>query len=52
MDAFPAYAALNVTTFADLGLSETSLAAVRDVGYESPSPIQEQAIPELLAGAT
>jgi ATP-dependent RNA helicase DeaD len=39
-----------VTTFADLGLSEPILAALRDVGYESPSPIQEQAIPELLQG--
>jgi ATP-dependent RNA helicase DeaD len=39
-----------MTTFADLGLSETTLAALRDVGYESPSPIQEQAIPELLQG--
>jgi ATP-dependent RNA helicase DeaD len=39
-----------VTTFADLGLSETILGALRDVGYESPSPIQEQAIPELLQG--
>src|SRR4051794_4658972 len=39
-----------MTTFADLGLSEDILAALRDVGYESPSPIQEQAIPELLQG--
>ena len=39
-----------MTTFADLGLSEPVLAALRDVGYESPSPIQEQAIPPLLAG--
>jgi len=39
-----------VTTFADLGLSEATLAAVRDVGYESPSPIQEQAIPSLMEG--
>src|SRR5919199_5790233 len=39
-----------MTSFADLGLSEPLLAALRDVGYESPSPIQEQAIPELLAG--
>jgi ATP-dependent RNA helicase DeaD len=39
-----------MTTFADLGLSESTLAALRDVGYESPSPIQEQAIPELLQG--
>ena len=39
-----------MTTFADLRLSDAVLAALRDVGYESPSPIQEQAIPELLAG--
>ena len=39
-----------MTTFADLGLSEDLLHALRDVGYESPSPIQEQAIPELLQG--
>src|ERR687884_1427839 len=39
-----------MTTFADLGLSEPLLAALRDVGYEAPSPIQEQAIPMLLEG--
>jgi ATP-dependent RNA helicase DeaD len=39
-----------MTTFADLRLSDAALAAVREVGYESPSPIQEQAIPVLLAG--
>ncbi len=39
-----------MTTFADLGLSEDLLQALRDVGYDSPSPIQEQAIPELLQG--
>ncbi len=39
-----------MTTFAELGLTEDTLAALRDVGYESPSPIQEQAIPSLLAG--
>ena len=39
-----------MTSFADLGLSETTLAALRDVGYESPSPIQVQAIPPLLEG--
>jgi ATP-dependent RNA helicase DeaD len=37
-------------TFADLGLTESTLHALRDVGYESPSPIQEQAIPALLDG--
>src|SRR4051794_16846890 len=39
-----------MTNFDSLGLAEPILAALRDVGYESPSPIQEQAIPELLAG--
>ncbi|HWK27862.1 MAG TPA: DEAD/DEAH box helicase [Solirubrobacter sp.] len=39
-----------MTTFADLGLSEPILQALQDVGYESPSPIQEQAIPPLLQG--
>ncbi len=38
------------TTFADLGLSQSTLHALSDVGYESPSPIQEQAIPPLLEG--
>src|SRR6185312_12477691 len=38
------------STFAELGLSESTLRALQDVGYESPSPIQEQAIPSLLAG--
>jgi ATP-dependent RNA helicase DeaD len=37
-------------TFAELGLSEQTLKALQDVGYESPSPIQEQAIPSLLEG--
>jgi ATP-dependent RNA helicase DeaD len=40
-----------MTTFADLGLAPDILAAIRDVGYEAPSPIQEQAIPPLLAGS-
>src|ERR1700754_2239596 len=39
-----------MTTFAELGLSEPLLKALRDVGYESPSPIQEQTIPPLLEG--
>jgi ATP-dependent RNA helicase DeaD len=39
-----------VTAFADLGLSESSLQALQDVGYEQPSPIQEQAIPVLMEG--
>src|SRR4249919_3501427 len=39
-----------MTTFAELGLSEPLLQALNDVGYQSPSPIQEQAIPPLLEG--
>jgi ATP-dependent RNA helicase DeaD len=39
-----------MTTFADLGLEEPLLEALRDVGYEAPSPIQEQTIPLLLEG--
>jgi ATP-dependent RNA helicase DeaD len=37
-------------SFTELGLSEATLQAVRDVAYEAPSPIQEQAIPALLEG--
>ncbi|MBS0543962.1 MAG: DEAD/DEAH box helicase [Proteobacteria bacterium] len=36
--------------FADLALPEPILAALTDVGYETPSPIQAACIPELLAG--
>ena len=39
-----------MTTFADLGLEPDLLSALADVGYEAPSPIQEQAIPSLLEG--
>jgi ATP-dependent RNA helicase DeaD len=39
-----------MTTFAELGLDPDLLSAVHDLGYESPSPIQEQAIPPLLEG--
>src|SRR6201987_2234970 len=39
-----------MTTFADLGLERDLLRALTDVGYEEPSPIQEQAIPPLLEG--
>jgi ATP-dependent RNA helicase DeaD len=37
-------------SFADLELSAPTLKALREVGYEAPSPIQEQAIPVLLEG--
>ena len=37
-------------TFRDLGLDERLLQALADVGYETPSPIQQACIPPLLAG--
>jgi ATP-dependent RNA helicase DeaD len=37
-------------SFDDLGLDPKVLKAVREVGYETPSPIQAEAIPPLLAG--
>lgn len=37
-------------SFADLGLSDTMLAAVEDLGYREPTPVQAAAIPEVLAG--
>jgi ATP-dependent RNA helicase DeaD len=39
-----------MTAFSELGLSPSTLQALQDVGYEQPSPIQEQAIPVLLEG--
>lgn len=37
-------------TFSSLGLTETILRALRARGYAEPTPIQQQAIPRLLAG--
>ena len=37
-------------SFTDLGLPESLLAALREVGYETPSPIQAATIPPLLGG--
>ena len=36
--------------FSDLGLSDDVLKAVAEAGYDSPTPIQEQAIPYVLMG--
>ena len=36
--------------FNDLGLKQEILQALDELGYEEPTPIQEQAIPELLGG--
>ncbi|QIK81968.1 DEAD/DEAH box helicase [Lysobacter sp. HDW10] len=38
------------TSFADLGLSDGLLKALKDVGYEHPSPIQAATIPPLMEG--
>jgi ATP-dependent RNA helicase DeaD len=38
------------SSFTDLGLSPELLAALSDLGYETPSPIQSACIPHLLAG--
>jgi ATP-dependent RNA helicase DeaD len=37
-------------SFAELGLNEAVVQALRDVGYESPTPIQAATIPVLLRG--
>ena len=37
-------------SFADLGLRDELLAALGELGYEEPTPIQREAIPPLLAG--
>ncbi|MHA7815579.1 MAG: DEAD/DEAH box helicase [Pseudohaliea sp.] len=37
-------------TFADLGLSDALLKAIAERGYDTPSPIQRGAIPDILAG--
>ncbi len=39
-------------SFQDLGLSEEIVAAIHQLGFESPTPIQEKAIPILLQGDT
>jgi ATP-dependent RNA helicase DeaD len=46
----PAHYLQRVPSFSELRLSPEILEALHDVGYESPSPIQEQAIPPLLEG--
>ncbi|WP_026186050.1 DEAD/DEAH box helicase [Thioalkalivibrio thiocyanodenitrificans] len=40
----------SVSRFADLGLADPLLRALSDSGYESPTPIQTQAIPRILEG--
>ena len=40
-----------VVTFDSLGLSKEVLKAVHDLGFESPTPIQERSIPVVLDGS-
>lgn len=40
----------HTTTFNDLALSDAVLKAVKTIGYETPSPIQSQIIPFVMAG--
>ena len=42
---------LAMTAFTELGLDLELLEALHEVGYETPTPIQEQAIPPLLNGS-
>src|SRR3954470_1517454 len=37
-------------SFSDTGVGEKVLKAITDLGFENPTPIQEQAIPVLLSG--
>jgi ATP-dependent RNA helicase DeaD len=48
--AMSADSSASPTSFADLGLPESLLRALSEVGYESPSPIQAATIPPLLGG--
>lgn len=41
---------MKMSDFTSLGLSESLLQAVKNEGYTSPTPVQEQSIPPLLAG--
>ena len=43
-------AASETTRFDELGLSDEALGAVRDAGYQHPTPIQAEAIPLILKG--
>ena len=42
---------ITMTTFTDLGLSESIPTALTELGFEEPTPIQTEAIPALLTGA-
>ena len=37
-------------SFKDLGLSDSIIDAIQQIGYDTPTPIQAQAIPSVLEG--
>lgn len=41
---------VEATTFSELGLQASTLSAITDLGFETPTPIQALAIPALLTG--
>jgi superfamily II DNA/RNA helicase len=47
---FPTHALATPTTFASLGLIDALLSALDTLGYKTPTPVQTQAIPAVLAG--
>lgn len=51
MNATVAATAADSNGFSDLGLHECLVQALRDVGYEAPTPIQAATIPLLLTGS-
>ncbi len=51
MNATVAATAADSNGFSDLGLHEGLVQALRDVGYEAPTPIQAATIPPLLGGS-
>jgi ATP-dependent RNA helicase DeaD len=51
VNATAAATAADSNGFLDLGLPESLVQALRDVGYEAPTPIQAATIPPLLAGS-
>ncbi|MFT5725099.1 MAG: ATP-dependent RNA helicase DeaD, partial [Bacteroidia bacterium] len=38
----------SMTTFKEVGLEEDILQAIQDLGFETPTPIQEKAIPQII----
>ena len=39
----------HMSTFSELGLKEEILSALTDMGYETPSEIQQKAIPQVIS---